>query len=142
MAVILSEWELSWVETFFGGSFLDGNYPVRITWVAIFWVGVFILPALHRFFRTLSLTFPLNTGHKLNIFPFVILHCIKMKLSTKDFFSKCDQICRKLRIWSHLLKKSLTKNFIFLCSVLAEATLSPFQHYDTHCHNANSSPQI
>ena len=37
----------------------------------------------------------------------------KMKFSTKDFFSKCDQIRRKLRIWSHLLKKSLMKNFIF-----------------------------
>ena len=35
------------------------------------------------------------------------LHCTKMKFSTKDFFSKCDQILRKLRIWSHLLKKSL-----------------------------------
>ena len=29
---------------------------------------------------------------------------------------KCDKICRKLRIWSHLLKKSLTENFIF-CAV-------------------------
>ena len=35
----------------------------------------------------------------------------KMKFSNKDFFSKCDQ---KLRIWSHLLKKSLMENFIFL----------------------------
>ena len=25
----------------------------------------------------------------------------KMKFSIKDFFSKCDQICPKLRIWSH-----------------------------------------
>ena len=41
----------------------------------------------------------------------------KMKLSIKDFFSKCDQICRKLRIWSHLLTKSLMENFIFWCSV-------------------------
>ena len=37
----------------------------------------------------------------------------KMKFSIKDFFSKCDQIRRKLRIWSHLQKKSLTENFIF-----------------------------
>ena len=36
-----------------------------------------------------------------------------MKFSIKDFFSKCDQICKKLRIWSNLLKKSLMKNFIF-----------------------------
>ena len=37
----------------------------------------------------------------------------KMKFSIKDFFSKCDQIHRKLRIWSHLLKKSLMEKFIF-----------------------------
>ena len=36
-----------------------------------------------------------------------------MKFSIKDFFSKCDQIRSKLRIWSHLLKKSLLENFIF-----------------------------
>ena len=28
----------------------------------------------------------------------------KMKFSIKDFFSKCDQIRRKLRMWSPLLK--------------------------------------
>ena len=41
----------------------------------------------------------------------------KMKFSIKDFFSKCDQIIRKLRIWSHLPKKSLKENFIF-CAVI------------------------
>ena len=30
----------------------------------------------------------------------------KMKISIKGSFSKCDQIRRKLRVWSHLLKKS------------------------------------
>ena len=30
----------------------------------------------------------------------------KKGISIKDFFSKCDQIRRNLRIWSHLLKKS------------------------------------
>ena len=39
-----------------------------------------------------------------------------MKFFIKNFFSKCDQIRRKLRIWSHLPKKSLMKNFI-LCAV-------------------------
>ena len=37
----------------------------------------------------------------------------KMKFSTKDFFSKCDQICNFLRIWSHLLEKSLMESSIF-----------------------------
>ena len=40
----------------------------------------------------------------------------KMKFSIKDFVSKYDQIRRNLRNWSHLLKKSLIKNFIF-CAV-------------------------
>ena len=31
----------------------------------------------------------------------------------KDFSSKCDQIHRKLQIWSHLLEKSLMENFVF-----------------------------
>ena len=37
----------------------------------------------------------------------------KVKFFIKGFFSKCDQIRSFLRIWSHLLKKSLMKNFIF-----------------------------
>ena len=39
------------------------------------------------------------------------------KFSIYDFFSKCDQICSFLRIWSHLLNKSLIENFIF-CAVI------------------------
>ena len=41
----------------------------------------------------------------------------KMKISIKDFFSKRDQIRRKLSIWSHLLKKSLMEYFI-VCAVV------------------------
>ena len=44
----------------------------------------------------------------------VLIPCTaqKMKISIKDFFSKCDQILRKLRIWLRLLKKSFMENFI------------------------------
>ena len=49
----------------------------------------------------------------------LILTCVltdttaqKMKFSVNAFFSKYEQIRRKLRICSHLLKKSLTKNFV------------------------------
>ena len=42
----------------------------------------------------------------------------KMKFSIKDFFS----FFRKLRIWSHLLKKSLMENFIF-CAVRIGLTI-------------------
>ena len=38
----------------------------------------------------------------------------KMKFSIKDYLSKCDQI------WSHLLKKSLTENFI-ACAVFEKS---------------------
>ena len=40
----------------------------------------------------------------------------KMKFYIKDFFSKCDQIRRFLRISSPLLKKSLLENLV-LCVV-------------------------
>ena len=42
----------------------------------------------------------------------------KMKFSIKDFFSRYDQIRRKLQIWSHLLKQSLTENFFFCVLVI------------------------
>ena len=45
-----------------------------------------------------------------------------MKFSIKYFSSKYKQIRRKLRISSHLLDKSLMKNFIFLCSEYVEKT--------------------
>ena len=50
-----------------------------------------------------------------------------MKFSIKDFFVKCDQIRSFLRIWSHLLKKFLIKNFIF-CAVklFKKESLDPF----------------
>ena len=41
----------------------------------------------------------------------------KIKFSIKNFSSKCDQIRRFLRNWSHLLEKSLMGNFIF-CAAL------------------------
>ena len=38
----------------------------------------------------------------------------KMKFSIEDFFSKCNRIRSKLRIWSHLQEKSLIENFSFV----------------------------
>lgn len=40
----------------------------------------------------------------------------KTKFPIKDFFNKCEQIRRKMRNCSHLLKKFLTKYFMFLRS--------------------------
>ena len=49
----------------------------------------------------------LHVNKKQNENSLRILTLKKMKLFIKDFFSKCDQTCRKLQIWSHLLQKSL-----------------------------------
>ena len=63
----------------------------------------------------------------------------KMKFSIKDFFSKCDQIRRKLQIWSHLLKKSLMENFIF-CVVMISTIINvclvtkEFKNHE-YCYN-------
>ena len=51
--------------------------------------------------------------YKWNLFKSSTVTAQRMKFSIKDFCSKCDQIRRKRRIWSHLLKKSLMENFIF-----------------------------
>ena len=48
---------------------------------------------------------------KCSYFYTITLHTKKFFI--KDFFHKCDQVRRKLRIWSHLLKKYLMENFIF-----------------------------
>ena len=45
-----------------------------------------------------------------------------MTFSIKDFFSKSDQIRSFLRNWSHLLRKSLTGDFIF-CAVKLVITI-------------------
>ena len=51
----------------------------------------------------------------------------KMRFSIKDFFSKCDQIHSFLRIWSHLLKKSFMKSFIFCALYKKEKHLPMIQ---------------
>ena len=66
-----------------------------------------------------------------------------MKLYIKDFFSKCDQIRWKLRIWSHLLKKFLMENFSF-CELtplqykLRQTTLLLLSQYYSHINYINS----
>ena len=54
----------------------------------------------------------------------------KMKFSIKEFFSKCDQIRRKLWIWSYLLKKSLMENFIFCAVYQIISVNNSFGHLD------------
>ena len=62
----------------------------------------------------------------------------KMKFFITDFFSKCDQIRRFLRIWSHLLKKSVIETFIFFVSVRDLSIIlfpgPPFYCFRPHPH--------
>ena len=52
----------------------------------------------------------------------------KIKFSIKDLFSKCGQIRRFRRIWSHLLKKSLRENLIF-CAVISRQVIEHLINY-------------
>ena len=88
--------------------------------------GLLVLPTRNvRFAMSISLNLPSCHWHDLHIifmsyintygyscFHFSIT-AQKLKFSIKDFFSKCNQIRSFLRIWSHLLKKSLMVNFSF-----------------------------
>ena len=47
------------------------------------------------------------------VLAFFMITARKVKFSIKDLLSKCDQIRRKLRIWSHLLKNAFMESFIF-----------------------------
>ena len=48
----------------------------------------------------------------------------KLKFSIKNFFSKCDQMRRELRIWSYLLKKSLMQNIFYAVVTVIKWTTS------------------
>ena len=54
-----------------------------------------------------------NCFEKNSFSSIIISTAQKIKFSIKDFSSKCDQIRRSLRIWLHLLEKSLMESFIF-----------------------------
>ena len=62
----------------------------------------------------------------------------KMKFSIKDFSSKCDQIRSFLWIWSHLLEKSLMKNFIFHALVTMTSNGIPANIYLLKVNNRNT----
>ena len=57
---------------------------------------------------------------------------LKKSVPFKDFFSKCDQIRRKLRILSHLPKKYLMENVVF-CAVI-RSWLSVFHEKNCIIH--------
>ena len=61
----------------------------------------------------------------------------KMRFSIKNFSSKCGQIHRKLRIWSHLLWNSLKENSIFceVCTMFLGHAFVTEYHSRKHWNN-------
>ena len=55
-----------------------------------------------------------------------------MKFSIKDFFSKCGEVRSFLQIWSHLLKKSLMENFVFVHCCYYNDLESNVQFYNNY----------
>ena len=76
---------------------------------------LYLLSNLYILLSNMSITNPQITAQK-------------MEFPIKDFFSKCDQIRRKLRIWSHLLKKSLVEKFIFCAVIETESRIRSILH--------------
>ena len=65
----------------------------------------------------------------------------KTNFSIKEFFSKCEQICRKLRIWSHLLKKSLMENLMESLILIKLRTFSSATLLERDSHIGVSAKQ-
>ena len=82
-------------------------------WVNVTRLQVYLYPSPTKLFPEHPTSYA-----RMNVWFFCVLHTIqtaaqKIKFSIKGFLSTCDQIRSFLRIWSHLLKKSLMENFIF-----------------------------
>ena len=65
-----------------------------------------------------------------------------MKFSIKDFFSKYDQIRRKLWIWLHLPKKSLMENVIFCALLIQHVVLAVFNMSQWNTMNETSKSNL
>ena len=72
-----------------------------------------VIPSISYQIRiTLLVYFP-----KKQVWRETVSNAQKIKRSIEYFFSECDQVRRKLHIWSHLLKKSLMQNFVFFAVI-------------------------
>ena len=67
---------------------------------------------------------------RLFLYSYLFTGCTRMKFTIKDFFSKFDQIRRKLWIWLHLLKKSLMENFLFYVLTVVFIKQKAIQSHD------------
>ena len=83
------------------------NWNCKSNYFSVLDTKLFFLLTLLRCFENYK------DGNDMGHMKVVTLHK-KLKFSIKNFFSKRHQIHRKLRIWSHLLKKSLWKTSVFV----------------------------
>ena len=93
---------------------LNGN--LHSARVYVLYPLIFLVYDLFLWLRILDIQ--IHLIHRLSLMLYLMfMMCStaqKMKFSAKDFFSKREQIHRKLKIDSHLLKKPLIENFIFI----------------------------
>ena len=101
------------------------SYSVEIKWIASSDPCHLLLPLNKNFYpqdylslswRRIQFWSSINYTYGVSCPIFLVgkSHCIKNEVFHQGFLQCiCDQIHRKLRIWSHLLKKSLMDNFSF-----------------------------
>ena len=99
-----------------------GNLPTNCLGVFDHFLGLALKGLTWTWNNFLGVVFG-KSYHQINKFP---LHK-KMKFSIKDFFNKWDQIRKKLRIWSHLLKKSLIEKFIVRAVSSSKSTIETLE---------------
>ena len=141
------EWAIKWksiiMETFpspEGGIQRGGTH--NVSWLIFpYVIGLFLWYGLSNFERKKKKKEKNQKQSRITPFPFhfflvitpwhdlnqrysTTFHCKRrFKFSIKYFFHKFDQIPRFLRIWSHLLKRSFMKNFVF-CAVFFKCKIS------------------
>ena len=72
------------------------------------------------------------TKEFLSVYQLSIINDINDNHRENCFTHTAQKICDKLRIWSHLLKKSLMENFIF-CALSIQHYSS--NHWEVFCRN-------
>ena len=91
---------------------LVGIFQSRLDLVFFLYLKIWLTWSIHILWKMVF-------GDLVSYWPTTFITVQKVKFLIKDVFSKCDEIRRKLRIWSYILKKSLIENFIF-CQCISQ----------------------
>ena len=77
-----------------------------------------------------------SSSEQFSVYLLAQINTQKMNFSVKNLFSKCEHIRIKLRIYSHLLNKSLTENFIFcVVNIIGFTTESSKFFFKPNCQS-------